>query len=292
MKNSFPQGLRTGVIIAGLSLAVFSCQKNNGSANGVPAGQTGLKIFLTDDPALAFDDVFIDIQKLEVKVEDSAQDAEEDRDRGGSDSRDRQGDNDGGWMALPIHPGVYDILKFRNGLDTLFASGSFPSLRSLRKIRITLGSNNSVVFNGTTFPVIVKNNDNIVVINLGDDDVRRDQGQIQFSLDFDAGRSIRLKGDRFELDPQIRVFRKDVAGSIEGVVLPAQAQAVVMAINGTDTSTARPEREGEYEIVGLKAGSYSLLFHATANNYKDTTINNIVVSGREDTHVGAVTLHQ
>jgi hypothetical protein len=292
MKNSFSRRIRAGIIIAGLCLAAYSCQKNNSAGNGVPAGQTGLKIFLTDDPALSFDAVFIDIQKLEVKVEDSAQDAAEDRDRSGSDSRDRQGDNDGGWMALPIHPGVYDILKFRNGLDTLFASTTFPSLRSLRKIRLTLGSNNSVVFNGATFPVIVKNNDNIVVINLGDDDVRIDQGQIQFSLDFDAGRSIRLQGDGFELDPQIRVFRKDVAGSIEGTVLPANAQAVVMAINGTDTSTARPEREGEYEIVGLAPGHYSLLFHATANNYKDTTIDNIVVSGREDTHVGTIVLHQ
>jgi hypothetical protein len=284
--------LNSGIMMLGCCLLALSCQKSGVSNNNIPAGQTGLKIFLTDDPALSFDDVFIDIQKLEVKVQDSDEINGDDNDRSGSEDRDNRGDGGDGWMSLPIHPGVYDILHFRNGLDTLFASGTFPSIRSLKKIRLTLGSNNSVVFNGTTSPLIVKNNRNIVVINLGDDEFSLDQGQLQFSLDFDAGRSIRLRGDGFELDPQIRIFSKEKAGSIEGTVLPADAQAVVMAINGTDTSTAKPEREGEFEIVGLKAGTYSLLYHATANNYQDTTINNIVVAGKEDTHVKTVTLHQ
>jgi Domain of unknown function (DUF4382) len=279
-------------MVLGFCLLAFSCQKSGVSNNNIPAGQTGLKIFLTDDPSLSFDDVFIDIQKLEVKVQDSDEISGDDRDRSGSDDRDNHGDSGDGWMALPIHPGVYDILQFRNGLDTLFASGAFPSIRSLKKIRLTLGSNNSVVFNGATFPLVVKNNNDIVVINLGDDEFSLSQGQLQFSLDFDAGRSIRMKGNEFELDPQIRIFSKEKAGSIEGTVLPADAQAVVMAFNGTDTSTAKPEREGEFEIVGLKAGTYSLLYHATANNYQDTTINNIVVAGKEDTHVKTVTLHK
>jgi uncharacterized protein DUF4382 len=291
MKKMILQAPRVGIILIALSVAALSCQKNVSRTGGVPAGQTGLKIFLTDDPALSFDDVFIDIQKLEVKAEDSADAEAERRDQRGSDDRDHGGDTSGGWMALDIHPGVYDILKFRNGLDTLFASGSFPSVRSLKKIRLTLGTNNSVVMNGNSFPLSVKNKSNIVVINLGGDDMSFDPGQIQFSLDFDAGGSIRLHGDKFELDPHVRIFSKEKAASIEGVVLPAAAQATVMAISGTDTATAKPEREGEYKIVGLKPGTYSLLFHATANNYLDTTLNNIVVAGHEDVHVKTITLH-
>ncbi|MDP4147983.1 MAG: DUF4382 domain-containing protein [Bacteroidota bacterium] len=292
MKKMIFQVPGVGIILIALSVVALSCQKSMNKTGVVPAGQTGLKIFLTDDPALSFDDVFIDIQKLEVKAEDSADADAERRDERGSDERDHGGETSGGWMTLDIHPGVYDILQFRNGLDTLFASGSFPSVRSLKKIRLTLGTNNSVVINGNTFPLSVKNKSNIVVINLSGDDMSFDQGQIRFSLDFDAGGSIRLHGDKFELDPHVRIFSKEKASSIEGVVLPAAAQATVMAISGTDTATAKPEREGEYKLVGLKPGTYSLLFHATANNYLDTTLNNIVVAGREDVHVRTVTLHQ
>ena len=65
-----------------------------------------------------------------------------------------------------------------------------------------------------------------------------------------------------------------------------------MAINGTDTTSAKPEAEGEFKFIGLKPGTYSLLYHATANNYLDTTINNITVTGKEDVKVATVVLHK
>jgi Domain of unknown function (DUF4382) len=291
MKNTFFQGLRAGVITFTLSFFALSCQKNSAQPNAGTGAHTSLHIFLTDDPALSLDHVFIDVQKLEVKVEDSLESDQESHDEQGSDSRDKSGDSSGGWMTLDIHPGIYDILQFRNGLDTLFASGVFPSVRSLKKIRLTLGTNNSVVFNGTPFPLVIKGNDNIVVIKLVDDVQAGDPGQLGLSLDFDAGRSVTRHGNEFDLQPQIRMFSKEKAAGIEGTVLPAQAQPVVMAINGTDTATAKPGSEGEYKIVGLHPGTYSLIFHATAGNYQDTTINNIVVGGNEDIHAGTVTLH-
>ena len=73
------------------------------------------------------------------------------------------------------------------------------------------------------------------------------------------------------MNSSVKAFSKEKAGGIEGRVAPAAAKAVVYAINGTDTSTALPEREGEFKIIGLKPGNYSLLVKATANNYKDTS---------------------
>lgn len=292
MKKLLSQVPKAGIMIVALSISALSCQKNTSKSNSnTQAGQTSLKIFLTDDPSLSFDQVFIDIQKLEVKVEDSLEDEQERHDESGHDAEDRNGGTGGGWMALDIHPGVYDILQFRNGLDTLFASGSFSSIRLLKKVRLTLGSQNSVVLNGSSFPLVIKGKNNIVVIKLNDDLFSNTNGQIDFSLDFDAGRSIRLHGNEFELSPQVKAFSKDKTAGIEGIVLPGQAQAIVMAINGTDTSTAKPEREGEFKFTGLKAGTYNVLFHATAGIYQDTTLTNIVVAGKEDTHIGTITLH-
>ena len=65
-----------------------------------------------------------------------------------------------------------------------------------------------------------------------------------------------------------------------------------MAVNGTDTASAKPEREGEFKFIGLKPGTYTLIYHATANNYVDVTVNQVVVSGTEDVHVPDQVLHQ
>ena len=281
--------------VATLILAFFACQKEDSRHNkdNSAGTSTAVHVFLTDDPSFVFDNVFLDIQKVEIKAEDNDQAENEHKHQQDVDDNDDHGDTSGGWVTLDIHPGIYDILKFRNGLDTLFATGSFPNTHELKKVRVTLGNNNSIVLNGQSFPLFAKDNDNIIVIKLDDNFTNLGSlGQLEFSLDFDAARSISLHGDRFELRAEIKAFRKEKAGSIEGRVLPGDAHALVMAINGTDTASAKPEAEGEFEIVGLKAGDYSVVYHATANNYQDTTIQHVTVSAHEDTHISAITLHK
>lgn len=263
------------------AIILYACQKvgvgaNDGITTTVPSVT---KVYLTDDQNLQFDKVFIDLQKLEIKLEDN-----------GVDSL-------GGWFNLSIIPGVYDILQFRNGIDTLFGTGIIPANRKLQKIRLTLGDNNSVVRGSQTYKLKLK--DNEIIAKLDESNVEFvGPDQLHFWLDFDAGRSIKVdnsgsgNNNGFELRPQIRIFSKSKSGRIEGRVSPSEAGAIVMAINGTDTATAKPEREGEFKIVGLKAGTYKLFIDATTNNYQDTTINNIIVVHNEDTKVGTIVLRK
>jgi len=280
-----------------LSLATLlallpSCRKNSAQSNNGPAnGSHPVQVFLTDDPSLTFDHLFIDIQKLEVKVEDSAEDRAEQEDEHGHDDRDRKGDASGGWMTLDIHPGVLDILRFRNGLDTLFSTGNFNGQRAVRKIRLTLGNNNSVVAGSITTPLVLAENEKIIVIKFSDDLFDDHPSTFSFSIDIDGGNSIRNHGNRLEFHPQVRAFRKERSAAIEGRVLPAQAQAVVTAIGPSDTTTSKPGNEGEFKVQGLKPGVYSLRVHATAGAFTDTTLTNIAISGSEDIRVGTITLH-
>lgn len=294
MKTLQIAGLKSKLIAVMICIFSVACQKNGYSPNGNnPAGKSSVNIYLVDDPSLVFDHVFLDISKVEIKVEDSDEAKHESEHQGEVDDSDSKGDASGGWVAVDINPGVYDILQFRNGLDTLFASTSFAATKGLKKVRLTLGANNSVVFNGATFPLLLKGNDNFVVIKIDESLVAVNSGGLtNFWVDIDAGRSIRKHGSDFELKPSVKVFSKEKAGGIEGRVLPADATAVVMAINGSDTASAKPEAEGEFKFIGLKPGTYSLLYHATANNYVDTTINNVTISGKEDVKVTTVTLHQ
>lgn len=279
------------LLVGGLYLiAATACQK--AIEDKTLAATRNVNIYLTDDQSLVFDQVLLDIQKLEVKVEDSSEQEFEQEHENESDDHDSQGHTSGGWQNVSIKSGVYDVLKFRNGLDTLFGTASFPSSHAFRKIRLTLGSNNSVVYNGSSFPLILKGNDNIIVIKLSDDEAEAgdDHQKTDFWLDIDAGRSVRRHGNDFELKPQVKAFRKDQTGSVEGRVLPAEAMPVVYAINGSDTTSAKPEREGEFKMMGLRPGTYTIVYHATAGNYQDKTVSNIIVQNREDTKLGSVTL--
>lgn len=273
-------------IILFISAVSVSCQK---SATDLINGSKGISLFLTDDPSMVFDNIFVDIQKVEIKAENEGE-IEKEHSRGNeSKEDDDKGSTSGEWITLSSRPKVYDILKYRNGLDTLLATGSFQSVSSIRKVRITFGSNNKAISNGVTSPLSLKKN--VIVLDIKDDMVEQATGHVNLWLDLDGSQSVKRHGNELELEPGMKAFSKEKAGSIAGRVMPADAKAIVMAINGTDTATAKPEREGEFKIMGLKAGTYKLLVHATENNYVDAS-QNIVVRTKEDSHAGTISLHK
>lgn len=259
-----------------LSAIINSCQKET-SGNNDPGIPHFVTIYLTDHPTPVFDSVFIDIQQLEVKIEDDSL-------------------PNGGWVSLTIRPGVYNILRFRNGLDTLFATGTLPSAR-IRKLRLTLGTQNSVMLNGQVTPLRVKDDDRQVVANLESEHFDISNGQLIFWIDFDAGNSIQVdnsgpgNNNGYRLKSHIRIFSRSHSGRIEGRVLPRAANAIVKAVLGTDTSTAIPREDGEFKIVGLRPGTYKVIFDGE-NNYRDTILQHVVVRSREDTKLSAITLSQ
>jgi len=266
------------------SSMLYACQKEANKSAGLVGpnnlnGPMPARIFLTDDQTPVFDSVFIDIQRLEVKVEDDTI-------------------GNGGWVELSIRAGVYNILRFRNGIDTLFGTGTLPSGR-LQKIRLTLGTRNSAMKNGQTFPLTLKSEDRQVEAELNSSNFEvNNNGQLMLWIDFDASRSIQAdnsgggNGNGYRLRSHINIFSRSNSGRIEGKVLPQAADALVMAIKGTDTTMAVPDDDdGEFKFVGLNAGTYRV-FYDGRNGYLDTTINNVIVSRGEDAHLPTVTLHR
>jgi hypothetical protein len=275
MKNIF---FATSLVLLSASLIFYSCQKDiSGPGTTNPDKPKTVAVYLTDHQTPIFDSVFIDLQKLEVKLEDDTL-------------------TNGGWVSLNIRPGIYNILRFRNGIDTLFATGNLPNAR-VQKIRLTLGTQNSVMKNGQQFPLKVKDEDRTVIANLDNRNFDiTSSGQVLFWIDFDAGNSIQVdnsgsgNNNGYRLKSHIKIFSRSNSGRIEGKVLPFAADAIVKAVIGSDTATAVPDDDnGEYKIVGLNAGTYKLIIDGQ-NGYNDTTINNVIVRNREDTHISVITL--
>jgi hypothetical protein len=280
-----------------LVLFLFACKKENSIE--IPTGSQNLSVFLTDNPAL-FDKVLIDIRQLELCVDTSDHHSsgnDDDRDddnsgRGGSnddddDDKDDDFSNDDhscNWQNFNIRTGVYDLLSLRNGVDTLLGSAQIPAGR-IRKIRVTLGTNNSVVIDSVSYPLTLGDNgQQSIEIKVSDDDLQMNgnrQGRI--NIDFDAGRSIISRDNRFFLFPKLKSFCDEKSARIEGRVLPVAAAPVLVSVyNATDSSMAIPDsKDGEFKIRGLKEGTYSVAYRGS-NGYRDTVINNIILSrGKE-----------
>jgi hypothetical protein len=274
-------------LVFALLIFITSCQKGN-----TGEGTKQLQIFLTDGPA-GYDAVNIDIQSVEAKVDtcdrtrhdDHFGDRDEDR-----DDHERRRDEFGNWVSLNAAPGIYDVLKLRNGIDTLLANGTING--RVRKIRITLGENNTVVKDGVSYPLqLINPTMNFLYIKLNDEHRRDSSDKQGVWVDFDLSRSVIAINGKYYLRPVLRPFCDRNFGEVEGKVTPAAAGARVVVYNAKDTSTAIPNPDGFFKVRGLPAGSYSVWFDAS-NGYQDTTINNVqLINGRE-VRLPAVVLHQ
>ena len=272
MKNQIWKWGISAVLISG---AFYACQKelSNTSVPTTPtttigSNQQQVSIYLGDDPAF-FDKVMIDLQKVEAYVDTCAT------------SDDNGPDNDDickAWINLNLSAGVYDLLKLRNGVDTLLANATIPK-GSVKRLRLTLGTNNSLVKDGVTYPLkLYPGTSNVVVLKLkGEDWDNYSDRRRRIWLDFDLGRSIVVeRNGEFYLRPLLRPFVVSKTGSIEGRILPDSAKAILSIYAGTDTAYALPNPDGKFKIRGLKAGTYTMFINASAP-YLDSTVTGLTI---------------
>lgn len=284
--------------VVAVLLMMEACKKDgSASPEPLPANKQKVNIYLSDDPGY-FDKVLLDIRKVEVLVDTCGGKDDEnwqDRDRcwWDEDHAREQKDTCELWDSLGIKAGVYDLLTLRNGADTLLAGGTVAK-GTMKRIRITIGSQNSLVKDGVTYPLKSIAGQSRIVIRVRHTEWDQlDADNLQLWLDFDVQRSIiRVWNNQFILKPYINVFTILKMGSISGKVTPAEAFPILSVYNNSnDTAYAMPWRSGEYKVRGLKVGDWSVFVNAS-NGYKDTTINGIKVERGKDTKIPDIRLHK
>jgi len=292
MKNK--NTILVAIMAIAVSFVMTACNKNTSAeATASSAGTQQFSMYLTDGPGL-FDHVYIDIRSVKVLVDTSANTHTHDGmdwDRRGSN--DQKNDSSLVWQNLNITAGVYDILKFRNGADTLFASSGITK-GAIRLIKIEIGTNNSVVKDSVTYPVALPAGAlNYVLVKLGGSECEQYlPGKSRLWLDFDITRSVIVDiNGKFYLRPVFHFFTVSATGSIAGRVGPSAGFAVVSIYNATDTAYALPDPQGYFKARGLADGSYTVFVNAS-NGYIDQTINNVAVKAPNETSVGVITLHK
>lgn len=279
----------------GAILFVVSCQKNISSDTAsIPAGKSKLSVYLLDGPN-DYQQVNIDISGILVKVDTcdkSGREEDDDDHHGCDDDHDSSRVQCDVWDTLSINPGVYDLLKLQNGVDTLLASGYIPQGR-IERIKFVLGTNNTVMVDSVIHTLKLRNNQNFIFLNIKHEDIDSiTSNNFQLYLDFDLSRSIQFKNGDYWLKPVLKPFGHHSTGEIEGKVRPVNSHGFIAAINGTDTTFARPDHhEGEFKIRGLKPGTYSVLIDGI-NGYQDSLIQNVQVKRGKEVELGKIVLHK
>lgn len=250
--------------LVALSLLGLSCSKSD---DNYP-GSASVNFHLTDAPA-TYDQVNIDIKSIEVQT-----------------------DQDSGWQTLTlIQPGVYNLIELRNGVDTLLSRATLPA-GTISQIRLVLGTENSVVVDGQSYPLATPSSmQSGLKFNFHQTLVAN--GAYDIWIDFDANKSVVKEGNgSYALKPVIKAYSNETDGQIKGYVLPYISSETVMAINGGDTAYAYPaSTDGFFMFKGLAEGNYTVVLSAgMESGLKDTTFNDVNVSFGQVTDLGTTTL--
>jgi len=203
----------TGIMMVALaSVYLFSCsQTTNGDFT--PTGKTGkVQVKMTDSVA-DFLAVNVEIKSISLHVvsdesETDSLDHEENDSLSyeqGDSVESESKDSVSGWYTLNTYSGVYNLLDFQNGKDTMLAFADIPAGK-ITQIRFELGDSNSIVTNLDTIMLTIPGSTQSgLKINVGK--VLSSDEALTLLFDFNAGKSVVLSGNgEFILKPVIKLL--------------------------------------------------------------------------------------
>ena len=235
-------------------------------------GSTTMQVRLTDSPG-DYEEVNVDIKSVQIHKEDS--------------------DDESGWQTLDeIHPGVYNLLDFANGRDTLLASANLPT-GSISQIRLVLGDNNTLKLKDGTLVELKTPGGQTSGVKLQLNANLKEDVTYMVLLDFDAAKSVVARGNgQYNLKPVVRTITQAIAGGIKGKVSPAEYKPSIYVISAnSDTIGGFANDNGDFLIKGLEAGAYTVNFYA-ADSVHNKSVENVTVSQDEIKDLGIVELPQ
>ncbi|SMO45947.1 protein of unknown function [Saccharicrinis carchari] len=258
-------------VLIGALFLLASCS-NGDEVDNKSFENAQLSIRLTDAPA-NYDEILIDIREVRVHFAGKGE--------------------EGGWQTLSgINAGVYNLLDYTNGADTLIAEHEFPA-GIISQIRLLLGENNRIKKDGVYYDIMTPSAQQSGLKLKVHADLTRGVAY-RLWLDFDAGRSIVEKGNgSYSLKPVIRVFTEAASGAIQGVITPVEARPYIHAVSAQkDTfSTYADGETGFFMIKALPKGSYKVEFNTTAG-YQAKSIKDVEVETSRVTDMGSIVIEK
>jgi hypothetical protein len=289
-------------ILAAFVLIFSSCKKTDSfrkPSTFTPGTTTSIKdvqVIISGSGA-NFQSVMLDVQKVEIKEDLDNSNYDNDNFADADDNMDdhlKSVDEFGRWKSTGQAPQLIDIASLKNGAESLI--GNTTAMYKVRKIRITLGTNNFLIDNaGETHAIKLENDvEKVIYIGVHKDDIDEDLALNQqiFNLYFDAANSIKLDNGNYTLDPIVRPFSIKAFGELTGQVLPEDVSAIVKIDDGQGNSLlAVTEKNGAFKVRGLKEGNnYTVTIEAPG--YVTQEFTSVIMEKGKKTELNSITLVQ
>ena len=197
--------------------------------------------------------------------------------------------NNGQTVMLNTTAGIYNLLDFSNGLSTLIATSNLND-SEVKQIRLILGSNNTVVVNGISYPLETPSAEQSG-LKLQINQTLQADIQNEILIDFDANVSVIQTGNgTYKLKPVLRTIVTAISGNIKGSITPIGTLATVTAISSANVIySSNVNLLGFFQISGLPPGTYTFTVTPLLPRIPVTQIN-VVVNTNLSTNLGVISL--
>ncbi|MBC7641245.1 MAG: DUF4382 domain-containing protein [Flavobacterium sp.] len=244
-----------------LGVTFNSCNKDSNSGT---SSSYSYRVNMTDAPG-PYDKVNIDLQAIEVT-----------------------GSN-GQTVMLNTTAGIYNLLDYSNGLSKLVATSTLTDSK-VEQIRFILGSNNTVVVGGVSYPLSTPSAEQSG-LKLQVNQTLQADIQNEILIDFDANVSVIQTGSgTYKLKPVLRTIVTAISGNIIGNITPLGTMATVTATSSTNVEySSNINSLGQFKISGLSSGIYNVTITPLLPLMPVTKLNIVVVAG-VSTNLGTIAL--
>lgn len=264
-----------------LGITAVACNKETTSPN-TPNNQADAGTFevrMTDAPG-DYEALQVEIVKVEAYAENK------------------------GWVALNNQAQSVSVLELTNGAETQLALKSDIDAGVYSRLKLTFGSNNSLMASADANIQVSSGGDTIgasvayelafqgnkeVIIEI-DEQISSETGAVVL-LDFNVMQSIKEEADELVIQPvitEIEDAQTGVRGKIEG-----SANAAILLTNGSDSLSTFTNANGEFLLRSMDEGMYDLIVIPETDqdpSNDEVIIEGVFISQGEITNAGTIEL--
>ncbi len=208
-----------------------------------PLGNAKLNVYLVDAPA-TFDEVWVEVLAVNILMKGESE------------------ENEAAWINInqQSENQKINLLTLVGNNESFLGQAEIPA-GEISHIRLVLGGDNYFVVDGMKTELKTPSAQQSGLKLKVDKQLLPDT-EYDLTLDFDAGKSIVKAGNsgQFNLKPVIRVIAEESA-SIQGIILPLDANPMVLGITGSDTVSTFTDENGYFKLRGLKGGNYIVVMN-------------------------------
>lgn len=158
-------------------LCLFACDMQMVDPN---PGKAVVQVYLTDDPD-DYQQVNVDLLQVRIKTKDTS------------------------WVDLNTNQGIYDLLQYQAGDDTLIVNDTLPP-GEIQELRLVLGTDNSIMVDSVLYPLTIPSS-GTSGLKIKLQKLMVSDSLTDITLDFDVEKSVIEKGNgEYQLKPTIKVL--------------------------------------------------------------------------------------